>query len=152
MEIKKATLADLEAVHHIVHDTVKEIYPNYYPFEVVNFFLNYHNYENMTADIEKGNVYLLSDEYGYIGTGSIYQGNYIGRLYVLPRFQGKGYGSAIFYELEKILFKEYKTVLLEASLPSYDFYLKHGYRPIEYHKYEVENHRILCYYIMEKAV
>jgi predicted N-acetyltransferase YhbS len=90
--------------------------------------------------------------YGQGEGRNAYQGNYIGRLYVLPKHQGKGYGSVLMEELEKILSASYATALLEASLPSYDYYLRRGYRPKEYMKYEVENSRILCYYIMEKSL
>lgn len=150
MRIIKAAPADLETVHNIVQLTVKEIYPNYYPKEVVDFFLSYHSPGAIAEAIEEGTVYLLRDQGEYVGTGGIYQGNYIGRLYVLPAYQGRGYGSALMEELERILSGTYATTYLEASLPSYDYYLRRSYRPKEYMKYEVENGRILCYYIMEK--
>ena len=152
MLIRKAIPSDAETIHRIVQNTVKEIYPNYYPREVVDFFLNYHSPEIISSDIAKGNVYLIQDRGEYIATGGIYQDNYISRLYVLPGHQGKGYGSALMELLEKNLSEVYDTALLEASLPSYDYYLKLGYQPKEYQKYEVENHRILCYYIMEKQL
>lgn len=152
MRIIKAAPADLETVHHIVQLTVKEIYPNYYPKEVVDFFLSYHNPEAIAESIGEGTVYLLEDQGAYVGTGGIYQGNYIGRLYVLPSYQSSGYGRALMEELESILSVTHATALLEASLPSYDYYLRRGYQPKEYKKYEVENGRILCYYVMEKSL
>lgn len=39
--------------------------------------------------------------------------------------------------------KESSTAYLEASLSSYSFYLKLGYKPIEYHQYDVENGRVM---------
>ncbi len=152
MLIRKAVSADTETIHKIVQSTVNEIYPNYYPREVVDFFLDYHNRETISSDIGNGNVYLLQDQGEYVATGGIYQDHYIGRLYVLPAHQGKGYGSVLMEVLEKQLSEAYDTALLEASLPSYDYYLRKGYRPKEYLKHEVENHRILCYYIMEKEL
>ena len=77
-------------------------------------------------------------------------GRYIGRVYVLPGHHGKGYGSALMESMEAEIAKNYSTSFLDASLPSYDFYLRMGYQPTEYHKYKVENNRIMCYYVMEK--
>lgn len=152
MELRKAFLSDVEAIHQIVQVTVNEIYPRYYPREVVDFFLSYHNPEAIASAINQGNVFLIRDGEECVATGGIYQGNYIGRLYVLPAYQGKGYGSALMKYLEELLAKTYDKALLEASLPSYDFYLNHGYQPMEYHKHEVENKCVLCYYIMEKKL
>jgi GNAT superfamily N-acetyltransferase len=149
MNIKKATLKDLGTIYDIVQDTIRGIYPNYYPTEVVDFFLFHHNKENIKKDLEKESVYLLSIDDKIIGTGSIDE-RYIGRVYILPEYQGKGYGSRIMDLLEEKTAEEFPTSFLDASLPSYEFYLKRGYKPTEYLKYEVENHRMLCYYIMEK--
>ena len=151
MKILKATLKDYKAIHEIVHNTIKQVYPNYYPTEVVEFFLEYHNEKNITSDVEKGNIYLLFEHDRYIATGSMV-GSSVGRLYVLPEYQGSGYGSAIMDALEDIISVHYPTSNLEASLPSYEFYLKRGYQPKEYHRYPVENNRILCYYVMEKVL
>ncbi|MBH1941532.1 GNAT family N-acetyltransferase [Mobilitalea sibirica] len=150
MIIAKATPASLDAVYEIVHTTIKNIYPNYYPTEVVDFFLNYHNTSKLEADINNGNVYVLSVDDIFVGTGSIIESNNIGRLYVKPEYQGMGYGKIIMNDLEEIVALNFDTAVIEASLPAYDFYLKHGYKPMEYHKYKVENNRILCYYIMKK--
>lgn len=135
----------------MVHSTINSIYPNYYPAEVVTFFLEYHNEDTIRADIERGNVFLLSDDGKYVGTGGI-DDKYIGRVYVLPEYQGRGYGSFIMNELEAKIKESFDFAFLDASMPSYSFYLKRGYQPTEYLKYEVENHRILCYYVMEKAL
>jgi GNAT superfamily N-acetyltransferase len=150
MNIRRASDMDCKTILKIVHHTIKSIYPNYYPAEVVDFFLNYHKEENIRNDIEKGNVYLLLEEDKAIATGSI-DGRMLGRLYVLPEYQGKGYGLAIMTTLENIIAEEFASSRLEASLPSYSFYQKLGYQPLEYQQYEVENNRMLCYYVMEKV-
>lgn len=41
MEYIKATEKDIEQILMIVQDTIKEIYPMYYPKEVVDFFVNF---------------------------------------------------------------------------------------------------------------
>ena len=40
MEYVKATEKDLEQISMLVKDTIQEIYPKYYPQEVVDFFVN----------------------------------------------------------------------------------------------------------------
>lgn len=151
MEIIKATLEDQFTVLEIVHKTVRDIYPNYYPAEVVDFFIRWHNPEIIHKDISQGLIYIVKDNDQIVATGSR-KGKNIERIYVLPDYQGKGYGAAIIEILEREIMNESRFSTLEASLPSYDFYLKRGYKPTEYHRYEVENHRILCYYVMEKEL
>jgi lactoylglutathione lyase len=151
MNIIKAESRDCKFVYDIVQNTIEAIYPYYYPKEVVNFFSDYHNEVNIRNDIEKGNVYLLSENGRFAATGSL-DGRIIGRLYVLPEYQGKGYGSSIMKQLECIASRNYSTSMIEASLPSYDYYLKQGYHPTSYHKYPVDNNRVLCYYEMEKEL
>lgn len=151
MNIKLASQEEIEIVLHIVHNTVNSIYPNYYPYEVADFFIKHHSLESIKKDIEKGSVYLIMDNDSYVGTGTR-EGRYIGRVYILPEFQGKGYGAAIVNFIESEIFKEHTSAYLEASLPSYSFYLKNGYKPIEYHRFNVDNNRVLCYYVMEKEL
>jgi GNAT superfamily N-acetyltransferase len=151
MNITKATLHDLDVLYEIIQHTISAVYPDYYPTEVVDFFLTYHNKDSLKKDIEKDNIYLLSVDEHIIGTGSV-EGRYIGRVYILPEFQGRGYGSKMMNVLEEKISNEFNTSFLDASLTSYDFYLKRGYKPTEYLKYEVENHRMLCYYVMEKEL
>ncbi len=147
----KATKEDLSIIKFIVDETIHKIYPKYYPEEVVAFFQNHHNEENILNDLEKGNVYLLSENNQCIGTGSIDENN-INRVFVLPDFQGKGYGSKIMFFLEKLIAFQYDTIQLHSSLPAFKIHLKHGYHPIEYLEEVVDNERVLCYHILEKNV
>lgn len=54
MEYRKANLEDLQKVYEIVQETVKTIYPGYYPQEIVDFFSQLHSRENIEKDIESG--------------------------------------------------------------------------------------------------
>jgi GNAT superfamily N-acetyltransferase len=55
------------------------------------------------------------------GTGSTKE-NEIVRTFVLPQFQGLGYGSLIINELENIIMKEHSEIVLDSSLPAYNIY------------------------------
>ena len=56
MEYIKATETDLEYIVMLVQETIKTIYPKYYPKEVVEFFCELHCQENIVKDIEAGVV------------------------------------------------------------------------------------------------
>lgn len=151
MEYIKATKENLDFVFEIVQNTVKTIYPKYYPKEVVKFFCELHNRENIAKDIENGNVGILLVDGQIVGTGS-HDGNHITRVYVLPAFQGKGYGTFIMQSLEDEISVKYDKVLLDASLLASHLYERRGYRTIQHEKWSVENDVVLVYEIMEKAL
>ena len=151
MEYKKATLQESESIYKLVQDTIKIVYPKYYPKEVVDFFCEHHSLENILCDIENGVVGVLIDNDRMVGTGC-YQDNHITRVYVLPEFQGRGYGSFIMEQLEDIIAVEYDKVFLDASLPASHLYEKRGYQTIRHDRWDVENGVVLVYEIMEKEL
>lgn len=151
MEYKKATLQESESIYEMVQTTIKTVYPKYYPKEVVDFFCEHHSLENILRDIENGVVGVLIDNDRMVGTGC-YQDNHITRVYVLPEFQGRGYGSFIMEQLEDIIAVEYDTVFLDASLPACHLYEKRGYQTIRHDRWNVENGVVLVYEIMEKEL
>ena len=83
MEYKKATEKDTEQIVMLVQDTIRTIYPKYYPNEIVNFFCQLHCKENIFKDIENGLVGILQNNNTIIGTGC-YENNHITRVYVKP--------------------------------------------------------------------
>ena len=151
MEYKKATLQESESIYEMVQTTIKTGYPKYYPKEVVDFFCEHHSLENILRDIENGVVGVLIDNDRMVGTGC-YQDNHITRVYVLPEFQGRGYGSFIMEQLEDIIAVEFDKVFLDASLPACHLYEKRGYQTIRHDRWDVENGVVLVYEIMEKEL
>ena len=121
MELKLAKSCDAKRVYEIVQETVKEIYPKYYLRDIVDMFCEFHNEENIMKDIEEGNTYILTTEDGVIGTGTINE-NHITRVYVLPRYQGRGCGTFIMKKLEKIISEKYDYSDIDASLPACKLY------------------------------
>ena len=147
--ITKAKKEQITIVQSIVYETINAIYHKYYPKDVVNFFLNHHSEENILQDIEKNNVYLLSDNGYYFGTGSISE-NYMNRVFILKEYQGKGHGSQLMDFLEKQIFSKYDSICLDSSLPAFNIYLKREYIPLTYCEEIVENGCVLCYHTMIK--
>ena len=149
MDYIKATQKDLEQITALVQETIKTVYPKYYPREVVELFCGLHSLENIKKDVEDGRVGVLKVENEIVGTGC-FKENHITRVYVKPSEQRKGYGSYIMQCLEQEISLQYDTVNLEASLPACCMYEKRGYKTVKHDRWEVENGVVLVYEIMEK--
>ena len=54
-----AKTEDLQVVYDVVQDTIKTIYPKYYPMEVVDFFCIHHSEDAIEKDIKNGYVSVL---------------------------------------------------------------------------------------------
>ena len=151
MEYIQANEEHIEKIVELVRDTINTIYPKYYPKEVVDFFCELHCYKNISEDINNGNVGVLIVDNDIVGTGC-YKDNHITRVYVSPKYQGKGYGSYIMECLEKEIALTSDVVYLDASLPACQFYEKRNYKTIKHESYEVDNGVVLVYEIMEKQI
>lgn len=149
MEYRKATKRDAESVFALIHNTIKTVYPKYYPKEVTDFFCQHHNRNSIIADIEKEQLNVLFSDGCLVGTGSIID-NHITRVYVLPDWQGRGYGSYIMQQLENEITEKCDFACLDASLPASCFYEHRGYKTIRHEKIQVENGVYLVYEIMER--
>lgn len=144
-----AETKDVESILHIVSDTISEIYPHYYPKGVVCFFLKHHCFKNISDDIDKQSVYIINIGEVPVGTVTIKE-NSINRLFVLPRYQGKGYGKELIEFAEKEIAKKYTNVHIDSSLPAKEMYLKLGYREIKTCHINTDYGDILVYDEMEK--
>lgn len=151
MNYTKATQQDVLAVYDIVQQTVKTIYPNYYPFEVVDFFCHLHGLEAIRKDVEDGNVGVLFVDDEMVATGCFID-NHITRVYVLPKHQGKGYGKFIMNTIEAEVAEKYDKAYLDASMPAEPFYEQLGYQVLKLEEFSVQNDVVLTYKIMEKGI
>lgn len=136
-------------VSRIVEKTIQNVYPHYYPSGAVQFFLDLHSEVRIGKVMSSEEIYLVVVQGNVIGTGSIRK-NEICRLFILPEYQGKGYGSRLMDLLEAQIFENYPKVHVDASFPAESMYLKRGYQIILYEKIETENGDCLCYHTMEK--
>lgn len=145
MTIQKAIFTDTQTVYSLTAATISEVYPHYYPSGAVKIFLDYHNEEVIAEDIADGRVFLCRDSDGNaVGTVTLC-GNEIQRLYVLPEYQGRGFGGALLEFAEQKLFKTFDEVIVEASLPAKSLYKKRGYSETEYLYMRAENGDFLCW-------
>lgn len=152
MGIRQAVLTDLSTVKHIAESAISEIYPHYYPKGAVEFFLEHHSGKKISDDIKRNRVYLcLGTLQNAVGTVTV-KGNEICRLFVLPAYQGRGFGREMLDFAERIIFERYANALLDASLPAKQIYLKRGYKEIQYNSILVSGNDFLCYDVMEKKI
>lgn len=150
MSIKQAYKEDLQVVKYITIETINQIYPHYYPKGAVDFFVEHHNDTNILSDIEAGKVFLCMNEEGQpVGTVSL-KDNDICRLFVLPEYQGQGYGRMLLDFAENEIAKKYEEIMIDASLPAKRIYLKRGYREKESHIINANYGDFLCYDVMVK--
>ena len=146
-----AKTEDLQTVYDVVQHTIKAIYPKYYPKEVVDFFCEHHSMEAIAKDIENGYVSVLKIDENIVATGCFVD-NHITRVYVLPEYQKKGYGTFIMKTIEAQIGEKYDKAYLDASLPAAALYEKLGFSTIKHERYPVENGVILTYEVMEKEL
>ncbi len=151
MKIRQAVADDLSTVRKIVQSTIARVYSAFYPDDVVRYFLGMQSDDEILKDLESGGVYILEEEGAAIGTGTV-RGNEIFRVFVLPEFHHRGFGTLIMRELEGIVSRTSRSVRLDSSLPGYGLYLKLGYRPVGYQMISTPNGQVLCYHVMEKAL
>lgn len=150
MIICKADKKHIDIIEKITISTIKQVYPKYYPEGAVDFFINHHNTENIMKDILSGCVYILiNDNSETVGTVTI-NGNEINRLFVLPEYQGMGFGSALLNFSENLIFESHQKIIISASLPAKQIYLRRGYTEISYNTIKTTNGDYLCYEEMKK--
>lgn len=151
MEFKLANKNNLEQVYELVQETIKSVYPKYYLPEIVEMFSEYHSRDHVLQDILARNTYILLQGDTIVGTGTK-QENHITRVYVRPKFQGKGYGTYIMNQLEELIRKNYDTIDIDASLPACRLYQRLGYATVDHGIWECKNGVIQVYKIMKKEL
>ncbi|MDR2733264.1 MAG: GNAT family N-acetyltransferase [Spirochaetota bacterium] len=150
MEIQEFSWAYFDAIFEVVHTTIETIYPKYYPRSAVDFCLAWHSRENMQSLLPKEKTLVLLAENTPLGTCSL-SGNEVKRLFVLPEYQGKGYGKMLLRETEKLLDTSlHNELVLAASLGAVDFYRKAGYAWRDYKTIETAHGDYLCYLEMAR--
>lgn len=150
MEIIQVTEKEVEKVHSIVQETVEKVFPRFYPPKVIDYFLDLHTVEKIKDALLDEHIILVRSEGELIGTGTLKE-NEIKRMFVLPEYQGCGWGNSILEYLEtEAINSGYTQIQLHSSLSAYSLYKNKGYRQTEYNILPTEDGQVLCYYTMEK--
>ncbi len=80
MTYEPASPENLQDIYNVVQQTIKTVYPGYYPAAVVDFFCGLHNADAIRKDIESGFVGVLRADGQIVATGC-FRGNHITRVY-----------------------------------------------------------------------
>jgi len=152
MEIKKYSDLHFNNVFDVIHKTIEEIYSKYYPRSAVDFFHNHHSKENMEKQMPNEFTLVLTDNNKVAGTGTL-SGNEIKRFFILPEYQGNGYGKKLLAELEKNVDRnKFDEFTLASSLGAVGFYKKNDYSYNSYRTIDLSDGNYLCYLEMVKYI
>lgn len=61
MDYLTATVEMADAIHNILHTTIRTVYPKYYPKEVVDFFCQHHSREHILEGYKKSDGTVIKD-------------------------------------------------------------------------------------------
>ena len=150
MEIRKADTADADVIYSLVQDTINHASGKYYNADELQFFIDWHSKDAVINDINKGEVYVLTDGAVVLATCTA-DGSHITRLFVDKAHMRRGCGSFILQFIEKQLLDEYGYCLLDTSIPAKEFYLKRGYGVIDKQEVEIKDGVFMQYEVMKKT-
>ncbi|MBQ8960952.1 MAG: GNAT family N-acetyltransferase [Ruminococcus sp.] len=150
-KIRRALPEDLSAVCKVVRETIRAVYPRYYPAGAVELFLSYHSDEAIAADISEGIVFVSEPEGSVVGTVTVRRDE-VCRMFVLPQFQGRGFGGELLRFAESEIGKSFGTARLDASLSAKGLYLRRNYMTIDFSRKTAQNGDFLCYDTMIKRL
>lgn len=149
MQIIQATAEQVDTIYAMTQRVILESYPHYYPMPAVQFMSDYHDRTKILRDVNEGTVLLLLTDEGVPAATGTARGVEIGRLFVLPEYQGQGMGTALMDKLEDVVFQNHDHIQLDASLPAKPMYTKRGYTEISYEVQSVGGDDFVCYSVME---
>lgn len=150
MEIRKADTADADVIYSLVQNTINHAYGKYYNADELQFFIDWHSKDAVINDINKGEVYVLTDGAVVLATCTA-DGSYITRLFVDKAHMRRGCGSFILQFIENQLLEEYGYCLLDTSIPAKEFYLKRGYCVTDKQEVEIKDGVFMQYEVMKKT-
>ncbi len=150
--IRKFTKKDLPEVIRLIHKTIDISYTPVYPPEAINFFREEHSAERIIKHAQSDYMIVLEITGKIVATGQLIK-NYIGGVYVDPDYQNQKLGRFIMDHLiEKAIEKNISNVILNASLPSFNFYSHLGFQLTEKTFHTLKDNSRLDYFKMEKKL
>lgn len=145
--IRRATLADAEAISHVIIQTLEEVNAKDYPTSVINSVIKNFSTEQIAEKMKQRKIFVIMEKNYIIGTASL-EGDLVRTVFVLPSKQGKKAGSLLMHYLEEVARKENISCLtVSSSITAEGFYQKLGYSALRIEYYGEE--RTI---IMEKKI
>ena len=139
-------------MYSFIVDTIKVSYVEYYPEEAINHFIVYSNTADILDDAQNNYVIVIKSENKIIATGTL-RYSHIKRVFVSPKYQGKGLGKLIMQDLEQnAKANNLKLVELHSSLFAKQFYDGLDYKMFKMGHVKVDNGELLYYQRMAKRL
>jgi N-acetylglutamate synthase-like GNAT family acetyltransferase len=113
---------------------------------------DHHSVAHIVAEASDGCTLVVEWEEKIIGVGTVLQGQ-IQSVFIHPRYQRRGWGTALIHRLEDHARKAgVKTLRLSALPPSKPFFEGLGYHVVTENRFKDTPLQQFAYYVMEKSV
>lgn len=128
--IRRATLADAEAISHVIIQSLKKVNAKDYSESVINSVIKNFSTEQIATKMKLRKIFVITEKDQIIGTASL-EGNMVRTVFVLPSKQGKKSGALLMHYLEEVARKENISCLtVSSSITAEGFYRKIGYNAL----------------------
>lgn len=143
---------DTQAVCDVIHATIDGIYTDIYPPRTVQFFKDFHSTISIAERGRDGHVLVIEDNGDIVGTAASLNNRIFG-MFVLPDFQGRGFGRMLMDALEaQVKADGHAEAVLSMSLPSEGFYRGRGYVEFEEYSRDVGGGEMLVFSDAKKCL
>jgi len=141
MNLRQITIKDQLELKKVYFDAIQSINDEIYSREQKRAWSSQAwNNTNFDKSITKGKGWLLSKDGIIIAFATRYPKDRIALFYCKGKFQRKGYGSKLLHKLEKEAKQEgLDSLTTEASLISYELFLKNNWKTIRKEKVIINN-------------
>lgn len=160
MQIRKATVGDLEAINKLAHKIWNIHYPSIISQAQINYMLNgKYSAENLLLQMKSGSIYLVAEDrnvlIGYLSysktTDTMY---FLDKLYVDTERHHKGIGKQLldFFENEIGRDKSISLQVNRKNIKAINFYFKNGFVIEEAKDFDIGQGYFMKDFIMVKIV
>ena len=141
MNLRQITIKDQLELKKVYFDSIQSLDEKIYSREQKRAWSSQAwDNPNFDKSVTKGKGWLLSEKGIVIAFATRYPNNRIALFYCRGKFQRKGYGSKLLNKLENEAKKEGLDYLLtEASLISYELFLKNEWKILRKEKVTIKN-------------
>lgn len=147
VQIRRATLADADAISHVIIQTVREINAKDYSASVIDEVTSNFTPRRISEKMKIRQIFVATQQKEIIGTASL-ENSMIRSVFVLPDRQRNNIGLMLMNYLEKIAKKQnIHCLTVSSSIAAEDFYRKLGYKSLRNEYYGEERTIIMEKYI-----
>lgn len=138
MKLRKFKKEDTKKVCYLIRRNMKEILPNFYPKDVVDFLYN-HETPKKFLKRGKNRIYIVAVKgKRIIGIAGLEE-NDVKSFFVNPSFHKKGIGKLLINEIEKIAkSRNLKKLIVNSSFNAQGFYEKCGFKKVRKFSNKIE--------------